>query len=439
MAENIDSYTYDDASYITAAGADSYTLDDLYRITAENADSYTYDAIGNRLTKNTDDYTYPATSSKLSDVEGDGVSYDAAGNITDDDTREFTINAAGQVEEIEISSVTVGEYVYDANNLRVKKTASSVVTHYVYGMDGLLYGEYDASGDLLREYVYLNGEPIAQIDNVSSSDVLTYLHTDHLGTPRYGTNAAATQVWAWDSDVFGNGAPTGSVTANLRFAGQYYDSESALHYNWNRYYNPATGRYISSDPIGLSGGLNTYLYSMANPAIFIDPEGLIGWDGTAVSLGAGVGSVFLGVGFGGTAIGFRLKSDCVNGKEATIMVAAGGTGLTFGFNLSAMIGQKYKFEDGQKVPSNGLPFDAFEGTGIDWRLFNGVFKVGSLTLHGGNKGSSADWVQLGKVSSVSTGDSTGIGVNVGVVYIPDGRSKVLWGPKYSACSCTNSK
>ncbi len=141
-------------------------------------------------------------------------------------------------------------------------------------MGGLLYGEYDASGSLVREYVYLNGEPIAQIDNVSSSDVLTYLHTDHLGTPRVASNTSGASVWSWDSDAFGNGAPTGSQTVNLRFAGQYYDDESGLHYNWNRYYDPETGRYISSDPIGLSGGLNTFAYVSANPVMFTDPEGL---------------------------------------------------------------------------------------------------------------------------------------------------------------------
>ncbi len=115
---------------------------------------------------------------------------------------------------------------------------------------------------------------LAQIDKSGAIETVTYLHTDHLATPRYGTNAAGSTVWTWDSGAFGKEAPTGSATVNLRFPGQYYDAETTLHYNWNRYYNPATGRYISSDPIGLEGGLNTYLYVSANPLIAIDPEGL---------------------------------------------------------------------------------------------------------------------------------------------------------------------
>ena len=343
------SYTYDDAGNITDVGSDSYTLDDLYRITAENSDSYTYDAIGNRLTKNSDDYTYPTTSSKLSDVEGDSVSYDAAGNITDDTARDYTINAAGQVEEIEISSVTVGEYVYDANNLRTKKTANSTDTYYVYGMGGLLYGEYDSSGDLVREYVYLNGEPLAQID---SGETLTYLHTDHLSTPRYGTNTAGTQVWAWDSDVFGNGIPTGTVTVNLRFPGQYWDDESGLHYNWNRYYNPETGRYVSSDPIGLSGGLNTYLYANAHPGMFIDPEGLA----TAAPMGRIFGSSWGP--YATTACG--LNPICrwteISLRAASVCAETAGHSIGHWINEQNNASEdKKKAEEGRKGAAAGAP------------------------------------------------------------------------------------
>ena len=138
----------------------------------------------------------------------------------------------------------------------------------------MLYGEYDSSGNFVREYVYLNGAPLAQVD-AGSPEVLTYLHTDHLGTPRFGTDSSGTQVWSWSSDGFGVGATSGSRTVNLRMPGQYYDAESALFYNWNRYYNPAIGRYISSDPIGIAGGLNTFGYAGQNPVMYTDPTGQI--------------------------------------------------------------------------------------------------------------------------------------------------------------------
>lgn len=270
-----DSYTYDGVGNITAKSSIVYGYDVLNRLTSENSDSYTYDAIANRLTENVggvgESYTYPSTSSILTDIGATSITTDAAGNITTDNQRSYVIDAAGHVESVDISSTTVGAYVYDSNNHRVSKTVSGVTTYYVYGKNGLLYGEYDNTGALIREYVWLGAQPLAQIDGA----VTTYLHTDHLGTPRIGSNSSGSSVWDWDSDAFGNGTPTGSATVNLRFAGQYWDDESNLHYNWNRYYDPKTGRYISSDPIGLEGGLNTFAYVSANPVMFNDPEGKI--------------------------------------------------------------------------------------------------------------------------------------------------------------------
>jgi len=118
----------------------------------------------------------------------------------------------------------------------------------------------------------MNGAPLAQV-NAGSPEAVTYLHPGHLGTPKFGTNAGGTQVWAWAPDAFGNGSPSGAATVNLRMPGQFYDAESSLFYNWNRYYNPATGRYIGSDPIGLAGGLNTFNYPQ-NPVMWTDPLGL---------------------------------------------------------------------------------------------------------------------------------------------------------------------
>ncbi|KAF3978753.1 MAG: hypothetical protein HFP77_00275 [Methylococcales symbiont of Iophon sp. n. MRB-2018] len=95
-------------------------------------------------------------------------------------------------------------------------------------------------------------------------------------TNRLATNATQHIVWRWEGEAFGN-TPAQEligISVNLRFPGQYFDEETNLHYNHFRYYDPTLGRYITSDPIGLTGGMNTYLYAGANPVIFIDPTGL---------------------------------------------------------------------------------------------------------------------------------------------------------------------
>jgi len=102
-----------------------------------------------------------------------------------------------------------------------------------------------------------------------------YYVNDHLSTPQKLVNQDNQTTWEASYSAFGAvDIATELVTNNHRFPGQYYDAESGLHYNWNRYYDPETGRYITSDPIGLGGGLNTYAYVGGNPLKFVDPYGL---------------------------------------------------------------------------------------------------------------------------------------------------------------------
>ncbi len=150
---------------------------------------------------------------------------------------------------------------------------------FEYGEQGQLIGEYNLDGSVRQEIIYLGSTstPIAVI----KSDVLYYIFTDHLSTPRVITDINNTTVWSWHSEPFGITAANDDpdqdgtkFTFNHRFAGQYYDSETGLHYNYFRDYDPATGRYPQSDPIGLAGGLNTYAYVGSNPLSYIDPLGL---------------------------------------------------------------------------------------------------------------------------------------------------------------------
>ena len=111
--------------------------------------------------------------------------------------------------------------------------------------------------------------------NDKSAEGAYYYINDYLGAPQIITDDSGSVVWQAEYLPFGNvNILTAEIENNLRFPGQYYDDETGLHYNWNRYYSPETGRYISSDPIGLDGGMNLYAYVGGNPVNFVDPPGL---------------------------------------------------------------------------------------------------------------------------------------------------------------------
>lgn len=124
-----------------------------------------------------------------------------------------------------------------------------------------MIAEADPVGATLTEYVWDDdGRPLAQV--VGST--LTYLHPDHLGSPRIGTDSAKYIVWRWDDSTFGAVPPVGSVILRIRLPGQYAAPETSLFLNGYRTYNPLSGRYLESDPVGIVGGINTYGYVVRN-------------------------------------------------------------------------------------------------------------------------------------------------------------------------------
>ncbi|GFM66101.1 hypothetical protein PSCICJ_22190 [Pseudomonas cichorii] len=102
-----------------------------------------------------------------------------------------------------------------------------------------------------------------------------YYQLDHLGTPQELTDYSGEIMWSAKYRAYGNLAAldVAEIDNPLRFQGQYFDTETGLHYNRHRYYNPGTGRFLTPDPIKLAGGLNNYRY-VPNPTGWVDPLGL---------------------------------------------------------------------------------------------------------------------------------------------------------------------
>ena len=181
----------------------------------------------------------------------------------------------------------IATYHYNHRAERIaKRTQGSKAsqTYYLYE-DRKLSAEIDENGQVQRQYLYLGHHPTTLIEG----DDLYAIHTNHLGAPIAVTDANKEVLWRAHYAPFGKAFvdedPDGdgkAFTLNLRLPGQYEDSETGLYYNYHRYYDPDTARYISSDPLGLRAGPNTYAYVAGDPVNHIDPLGLLlfAFDGT---------------------------------------------------------------------------------------------------------------------------------------------------------------
>ena len=153
---------------------------------------------------------------------------------------------------------------------------------YDAGASGSLVGEYDGAGNLIQETVWLGDIPVATIQPSGSSVAIYYVETDQLDTPREIIRPSDnTVMWSWFTGPFGIEAPNtnpqgaGTFTYDLRFPGQVAGVWGSTFQNYRRDYDPAVGRYVEADPVGLHGGsYSTYVYANSGPLMFVDPLGL---------------------------------------------------------------------------------------------------------------------------------------------------------------------
>lgn len=309
------------ATALGAAPQRRYDYDPLNRLThlrdgaGAALETFTYSPTGDRTSKQLgatapQTYTYQPNTHRLAATGSAARSYDANGNTTGiagispyplvyDDTNRLT-----QVAVDGVGSRADYGYTYNGLGQRTGKSAPDAAIDTVYDEAGLrlvdIHWTLDCgSSESLRagtgpaatctripngrtEYIYLDGLPVAVARYAAGSTAaqLSYLETDHLGTPRVAVDAATQAIqWKWDllATAFGDHpatVPPGGFALNLRYPGQYYDAETGLHYNRYRDYQPLTGRYVQADLIGLDGGINLYSYVDGRPLNGTDRLGL---------------------------------------------------------------------------------------------------------------------------------------------------------------------
>ncbi len=279
----------------------AYAYDKLGRIArvesppGQSVSFWDYDLSGNLINRSGQTFSVDNDSNQLTGTFQTSFTYDAMGNLSERTqalvgSLQMTYGPNQRLVHFARNGhFTTAAYRYNGFGQRVGKTVTTLgiagngieTKQFLYDESERLLGEYDEQGRLIMEYHWL-GDLLVGLHQPGA---FFQVYTDHLGTPREVRDKSNVVVWKWESlaQPYGRSVPNAdpdrdgkTFTLNLRFPGQYFDAESGFHYNYFRDYDPVTGRYIQSDPIGLAGGINPYAYAELNPLGLIDRRGLRG-------------------------------------------------------------------------------------------------------------------------------------------------------------------
>jgi len=280
-------YTVDNAGNRTAktdqrtAVATSYGYDNIYQLLSATqggaaTETYTYDGVGNRLSALTGSYGYN-NSNEMNSAPGATYTYDNNGNtqtkVDSTGTTNYTWDYENRLTSVMLpgSGGTVS-FKYDPFGRRIYKSSSAGSSIFAYDGDNITE-ETNSSGAVVARYSQgLNvDEPLAMLRSGATS----YYNADGLGSVTSLANASGTLAQTYTFDSFGKQtASSGSLINPFQYTARELDSETGLYYYRARYYVPATGRFLSEDPIGFDASTNFYAYVGNGPLGAIDPSGL---------------------------------------------------------------------------------------------------------------------------------------------------------------------
>ncbi|WP_407695882.1 RHS repeat-associated core domain-containing protein [Shewanella sedimentimangrovi] len=301
-------YEYSDAAKISQkqldGGITTYQYDDIYRLQlaettspdgSVRTETFVLDANGNRVGSHSLSHWEYNDAGQLTvrgkNADQTSYQYDANGNLIlksqGNSFLRFTYDPLNRLIRVDNEKdELVAAYEYDPFDRRISKSTPAGQRYFLYADEGLI-AEYDGAGQEQLRIGYRPGSEwgtspaFLYAAHAAGDKKYAYYHNDQLGTPIKLTDASGHVVWDTKFDAFGNAilANSNEVVNPLRFPGQYFDAETGLHYNWRRYYDPTSGRYITPDPIDLAGGPNLYTYVDGDPINRIDPNGECGIGG----------------------------------------------------------------------------------------------------------------------------------------------------------------
>jgi RHS repeat-associated protein len=267
----------------------SWNYDGIYRLTNETitgdpsqnngSASYALDPVGNRLSLN----------STLPGIESGSLGYNADDEVSSEtyDLNGNTLTASGKTfaydSENHLTSMNGGQVqiVYDGDGNRAAKTVGGITTQYL--VDDLNPTGYSqvleevVNGAVTRQYTY-GLQRISENQAISNAWMPSFYGYDGSGSVRQLTNSVGVVTDEYEYDAYGNSfTKSGTTPNNYLYRGEQYDSDLGLYYLRARYYNPATGRFLSRDPedgwAEEPATQHKYLYASGDPANRVDPSG----------------------------------------------------------------------------------------------------------------------------------------------------------------------
>ncbi|AEG02518.1 RHS repeat-associated core domain-containing protein [Methylomonas methanica] len=347
-------YTYDRTGIITQklhnGTITSYDYDAILRLTKVLNQTYNYDNAGNNVNGGS---IYDFVTNRLNENAEYIFSYDQAGNLIEKARKDgslkksYVYNARNQLIKVENFNqsnqvVKTLTFAYDPLGRRYSKTENNVFSKFIYD-DWDIVAVLNSSDQIDYSFIHGNSSIDTPI-SINTDGSSYYYHRDQQGSIVSLTNSLGAEVENYSYGAYGSTSKNTIVLTKNPYAytGRELDSDD-LYYYRARYYDPTIQRFISEDPIGLSGGTNTYAYVGGNPVNLIDPTGQCPWCVGAL-IGAGIdvamqlamnggnwqcidlGQVALSAAFGAVGGGFGAKA----GKQGLTSLAKGLSNSTKG-------------------------------------------------------------------------------------------------------------
>ena len=238
--------------------------------------TYNYDAMGNRTSTVINGVTTVYTTNDMNEytsVGGVAYTYDADGNLTSDGTNTYTYNSLNQLIGVNGPSGTM-TYNYDALGYQVSSIQNGQQVNNLVDPSGLgnVVGQFNASNKLIAGYTY----GLGLVSRVDAGGDAAYYDFDLSGNTVGISNRTGQYVNQYIYVPFGQTTILAASLPNpFTFVGQYGVTTDAggLFGTRDREYDPATGRFDQSDPMGPAGGPNAYTYGANDPTSFVDVTG----------------------------------------------------------------------------------------------------------------------------------------------------------------------